>query len=221
MARNKAFDPNRALDEAIVCFKRHGYHGTSLAVLTDAMGIGRASLYATYGDKRSVYLKALDAYVQRTTSFIVDRLESPEDPAGAIRSLLSDLACLAGSTDGRFGCFMANSAVDMAHDDDEAQALLHAGFARVENAFTLTLARAGELGQLDSRHEPRTLARMFVATIQGIRVLGKTTPNPAALLDVVSAACSCFDNVATRRSRSTNSIRLARSQRPTQGGRDD
>ena len=54
MARGKDFDPIEALDEAIACFKRTGYHGTSLSVLTGQMGIGRASMYATYGDKRSL-----------------------------------------------------------------------------------------------------------------------------------------------------------------------
>jgi TetR/AcrR family transcriptional repressor of nem operon len=209
MARGKAFDPTEALDQAIACFKRHGYHGTSLTLLTETMGIGRASMYATYGDKRSVYLMALGAYIESTTSLIVERLGAAEDPADAIRSLLSDVASLAGSDDGRFGCFMANSAVDLAHDDAEVHALVHAGFTGVEDAFTLALARACELGQLDPDHEPRVLARMFVATIQGIRVIAKANPNPAALLDVVSAACSCFDDVSTRHRRTPHTTRLA------------
>ena len=55
MVRMKEFDPAEVRELAVQAFKRHGYHAAALDTLTDEMGIGRASLYATYGDKRALF----------------------------------------------------------------------------------------------------------------------------------------------------------------------
>src|SRR5215213_8653064 len=75
--RPRQFDAERALDAALMLFWRHGYEGTSLAALTDAMGINVPSLYAAFGNKETLFRKALDRYVQRPASYLPNALKEP------------------------------------------------------------------------------------------------------------------------------------------------
>ena len=101
MARPKAFDPAEVLDGAIRTFRAHGYGGTSMARLTGAMGIGRASLYATYGNKHALFLKALSTYARQTVSHLVARLDGATDPIEAIGGVLHEVAARASEPAGR------------------------------------------------------------------------------------------------------------------------
>src|SRR6266446_6269359 len=66
MARLKAFDEDRAIDSAVDCFWARGYEATSVRDLAEAMGIGGASLYNAYGDKRELFIRSLERYANRT-----------------------------------------------------------------------------------------------------------------------------------------------------------
>src|SRR4051794_13410816 len=75
--RPREFDADQALDAALMLFWRHGYEGTSLAALTEAMGINVPSLYAAFGNKEALFRKALDRYVQRPASYLPNALKEP------------------------------------------------------------------------------------------------------------------------------------------------
>jgi AcrR family transcriptional regulator len=75
--RPRQFDTQKALDAALLLFWRHGYEGTSLAVLTRAMCINVPSLYAAFGNKETLFRKALDRYLQKPASYLPRALEAP------------------------------------------------------------------------------------------------------------------------------------------------
>src|SRR5216684_4462569 len=75
--RPREFDADEALERALELFWRQGYEGTSLGELTAAMGINRPSLYAAFGNKESLFRKALDRYVGAGMAFLRDALEEP------------------------------------------------------------------------------------------------------------------------------------------------
>ena len=85
MARLKAFDEDRAIDSAVDCFWARGYEATSVRDLAEAMGIGGASLYNTYGDKRTLFTKALERYANRSMRERIARLEASHRPKQAIK----------------------------------------------------------------------------------------------------------------------------------------
>src|SRR5215813_13222992 len=75
--RPREFETEKALDAALLLFWRHGYEGTSLAALTEAMGINMPSLYGAFGNKEMIFLKALDRYIQKPASYLPKALNEP------------------------------------------------------------------------------------------------------------------------------------------------
>ena len=87
--RPRSFDREAALEQALRTFWEHGYDGTSVADLTRAMGIGPPSLYAAFGDKRTLFEEVVESYVTRYGVFLRRALDE-EPTARAVCALLSD-----------------------------------------------------------------------------------------------------------------------------------
>jgi TetR/AcrR family transcriptional repressor of nem operon len=208
VARPKEFDPGRALDRALRCFKENGFHGASLCTLTQAMGVGRASLYATYGDKRALFMAALADYARATIDYFVGRLDAAEDPLEEIRSMLADTAARCAQPEGRFGCFLVNSTSELAANDEEVRRFVASRFERLEDAYFRALVRARDQGRLSAHRDPRALARFLFATVVGLRVVGKARPDPRLLRDIADSAVACLgpepSSMPTGRSKRSN-----------------
>ncbi len=80
MARPREFDETTVLEAAMCCFWAKGYEMTSVRDLSEQMGITGASLYNAFGDKRSLYKKALDHYLQQSVHERVGRIEASFPP---------------------------------------------------------------------------------------------------------------------------------------------
>src|SRR5216683_2144590 len=90
MARPREFDRDEALDRATRAFWAKGYASTSTEDLLAAMNIGRQSLYNAFGDKRRLYLEALERYQRESNASNLKRLNSSASPLGGIEALLRD-----------------------------------------------------------------------------------------------------------------------------------
>lgn len=192
MPRPKAFDPDDALTQAIACFRRHGFAAASLDDLTEAMGIGRQSLYATYGDKRALFLQGLRWYADGMVARFAKWLDGDGPPLETITAVLREIARFAASPEGADGCFMTNSAADLAARDPDVRGILVDAYTRIEDTFARALRRARRSGALPPDRDPRAIARFLVTFIQGLRVIGTTRPNPKRLRDDVEAALRCL-----------------------------
>jgi len=193
MPRPKEFNPDHALDSALECFKRHGFNGASMSTLTKEMGVGRASIYATYGDKRALFMNALAEYTDATIGFFIARLDAAEDPIEGIRSLVRDIASWSACDDGRFGCFLVNSTSELAATDPEIRAFVARSFERIENGYLRALERARSRGAFGADRDLRSLARFLGATVIGLRVIGKARPDPEVLGDIAESALRCLE----------------------------
>src|SRR5215470_7162266 len=87
MARPRSFDPDDALARAMEAFWAKGYEGTSLADLVAATGLNKGSLYAAFGDKRRLYLAAIERYERVAIDATIARLRDAVDPAAAIAAV--------------------------------------------------------------------------------------------------------------------------------------
>jgi TetR/AcrR family transcriptional repressor of nem operon len=184
MARPKAFDRDQALEDAMNVFWVKGYEATSLEDLLRAMKIGRQSLYDTFGDKRALFLAALERYRHLTDGFVRSCMADAPSVKAGIRRLFMQVVD-EPEHHKRRGCLLVNSAVELAPHDADAARIVAAGQRAAERIFRQGLELARERGELAEGRDLRALARYLVSALQGLRVMAKGNPPPAALRDIV------------------------------------
>ncbi|MFD8999417.1 TetR/AcrR family transcriptional regulator [Streptomyces sp. NPDC059582] len=194
MARSKEFDPDAALESALELFWRRGYEATSMADLVERLGIGRASLYATYGNKRDLYLKALERYGESRDPRLLRELSQPGPALPAVRAVVRRFAAEAADDDGRArGCFVTNTAAELAPHDDAAARRVELSWEHLETLLHSALVRAQAQGELPADREPRALARMLLVLMQGLRVVGKVSTDPTRVRDAAEQALAILE----------------------------
>ncbi|MYW65558.1 TetR family transcriptional regulator [Streptomyces sp. SID8379] len=194
MARTKEFDPDAALRAAQELFHRRGYEATSMADLVEHLGVGRASIYATFGNKHELYLKAMDRYAESTGAVTVAELSGDGPPLDAVRALVRRFADEAATDDRRrLGCLVTNTAAELGPHDTQAARRVERSWEQIETLLHATLTRARARGELPEGRDPRALARMLLVLLQGIRVTGKASQDPARVRDAAEQALTLLD----------------------------
>lgn len=193
MARTKEFDPDAVLDRALDLFWRRGYEATSMADLVEALGIARASIYGTFGGKHDLYLAALGRYQRARDGQVLEALSRPGPALPAVRALVIDFAEQAAGDDLRRGCFVTNTAVELAPHDAAAARRVEASWDALEAGLTSALLRARAQGELAAGRDPRGLARMLLVLLQGIRVVGKAGGDAERARDAAAQALTLLD----------------------------
>ena len=186
MARTKEFDPEAALQAALELFWRRGYEATSMADLVDHLGIGRASIYATYGSKHDLYLKALELYGRTTGLASAEILSQPGPVLPAIRTLL--LSVVGVSPEQPKGCLVTNAAIELMGTDEAVCRQVESSLGAVELALTSAVMRARAQGEIPADKDPVALGRFLLVIMQGIRVLSRGEPDPDRVRDAVDQA---------------------------------
>lgn len=199
MARPKAFDEDQVLDKAVALFWRQGYHATSIQDVVESLNINRASLYDTYGDKRTLFLKALQRYRERQAQAVVDFLQGPGDPLDKLRALLETTARDTLTDREHKGCFMVNAAMELVNQDPEIARIAADNQRVIENALEQLIGQGQALGQIAGTRDARTLAQFVFSSLNGIRVVGKTNPDKPALDGIVSVVLAALQNPSTER----------------------
>jgi TetR/AcrR family transcriptional repressor of nem operon len=189
MARTKEFDPDSALRAALDLFWRQGYEATSMQDLVEHLGIGRASIYATFGSKHELYLRALDRYCEELGGRSGHLLSGSGPALPGVRRFLESLAAEALEDPDRKGCFVTNTAVEFLPRDESVAELVDIGMNGLQAAIAGALVRAQEQGELSADKDPQALARFLVTFVQGVRVMAKR-PDRQRLTDAVDQALS-------------------------------
>jgi len=192
MARIKAFDESAVLDKALEIFWHKGYNGTSAQDLVDGLGINRSSMYDTFGDKRTLFIKALRHYQENYTHALSDLAEHSEDALKTIKQIFQSLV-KEGLTDKLTkGCFVVNTAIELAPHDKEIAAIVAENMQEAENAFYTTIKRGQKAGQLSANIDARATARFLFNNVNGLRVATRAGKDKKALDDVVKVMLSIF-----------------------------
>ncbi|MBV2357067.1 TetR/AcrR family transcriptional regulator; helix-turn-helix transcriptional regulator [Streptomyces sp. J2-1] len=194
MARTKEFDPDTALRAAVELFWQQGYEATSMADLVAHLGVGRASLYATFGSKHDLYLKALDHYTEANDTRLLEELSRPGPALPAVRAVVRRFAEeSAGAETASRGCFVTNTAAELCPHDPEAARRAEASWARLETLLHAALSRARAQGEIPADRDPRALARMLLVLMQGLRVAGKCGADAGRSRDAAEQALRALD----------------------------
>ena len=190
---NKQFDTDVALSKAMEVFWAHGYEAASLSELLKRMGIGKKSLYDTFGNKQSLFLKALEHYGQTAIRDIRARLSADGSPLVNLKHLLQDWQTM-HSQPGSCGCMLGTNIADFNTDDKAIASIMRAYLQQLEDVFTATLRRAQTVGELSSVANPRNLARLLLCTTQGMALLGRVMDDDTTLKGAVEVAISLLEN---------------------------
>jgi len=166
----KQFDREQALSEAMHLFWAKGYDAVGVSELLDTMGIGRQSMYDTFGSKRELFLSALRQYVSGQVAAVQGLLQASDRPMEDIDAAFDYWKQLVRL--GR-GCFAGNSFSELGPRDPEVAQVLQRGMQGVAGAFQETLQRAVDRGDLQPDTDVAGLADLIVTTGQGVALLSQ------------------------------------------------
>ncbi len=194
VGRPKEFDQQEALERAMRVFWTYGYEATSVQNLLDAMGINRGSMYDTFGDKHALFTAAVDHYGKTVTTGLEATLDAKGSPLGNVRKTLRAMCDQALVGNGTCkGCMATHIAVELAPHDPVVAKAVKGLLDRIEQAFHRALKRAVAEGELSPAADVRAFARFFTATVQGLVVMGKTSPGKSVMRDIAGVAISVLE----------------------------
>lgn len=172
MGRHREFDVDQALDAALCVFWRKGYEGSSYTDLTQAIGVERPALYAAFGNKEALFLKALDRYYTRYLNFFPQSLQLPTS-----REVVAHILNHAVELNTRFpehsGCLGVHGALAGADDAQPVREALFAAREQGERLLRERLQKAQQEGDLPAEADCTTLAAYVCAVIHGMAVQAK------------------------------------------------
>lgn len=174
--RPRSFDTEAAVERAMGVFWSHGYHGTALPDLLRATKLSRGSLYAAFGDKHSLFLRALDRYIADALARIDVELAPRREPLDGVRAYLAGYVDRMSGANGRRGCLLVATAMELAGLDAEVGRRIASFFKTMETRVADALSRAKAAGKLADGVEPSSAARILICFLWGLRVVAKTTP---------------------------------------------
>lgn len=183
MGRQLTFDRDEKLKQAMRLFWEKGYEATSMQELVDTLGINRFSLYNTFGDKRKLFLEAMERYRKSVLRSLVEPLLAPDASLAAIHRYLDNLSAGLITPSGDCGCFFQNAVAECGPQDEDIRRQVEATFARLEQLLEQALQRAQDSGELKRLQDPRQGARFIVTHIQGIILLRKATRDSDRVLE--------------------------------------
>lgn len=190
--RPREFDTDKAIESAMGVFWSSGYYATSLPDLLEATNLSRGSLYAAFGDKRGLFLHALDRYIADSLTRLDAELGPQNEALVGVRACLARYVERSSGVAGKRGCLVVATAMELAGHDTEVEQRIRRFFKAMETRLTAALGRAKSEGRLADGIEPATAARLIMCLLEGMRVVGKTNSDRSAAQAVVETLIDRF-----------------------------
>ncbi|MEP6613077.1 MAG: TetR/AcrR family transcriptional regulator [Mucilaginibacter sp.] len=192
MPRKKEFDEDELLEKAVNLFWQKGYNATSAQDLVDGLGINRSSLYNAYTDKRTLFKKSLIHYQLKQTNAMIATLAKAENAKKALKQIFAGL--IEESVNDRLlkGCFMVNTAVELAGIDEEIGDIVNKNNKSVEDALTKIIEKGQKDDQFSSKTDARAFARFVFGNITAIKVAARSGTDRKALEDMAEIALAAL-----------------------------
>jgi AcrR family transcriptional regulator len=195
MGRPREFDTDAALEKAMRLFWTKSYEGTSVADLTETLGISRPSLYAAFGDKQSLFRAALERYAAGPASYVAAALGKPTAREVA-EQLLRGAAELQAGSNNPGGCLTVNGAIACGDEAEPVRQALNAhrtaGMALLRRRFEQAKAQL----DLPKDCDPAALARFVATIVYGMAVLASGGASRKELEQVINTAMKAWPETA-------------------------
>jgi len=193
MARPRDFDEQQALEKAMQLFWLKGYHGTSPQDLLDTLSLSRSSLYRTFTDKHTLFLKALAHYQEFSTAEIKKMIDPADTVKESIRKLLEFIAEVVLTDELHKGCFMLNSEIELSLHDQEVHEMVVKNDRELEDIFYHLIKKGQQSGEISKTHDAGTMASFFLNTAKGIRVTAKSNPDKEMFRHIIATAVTALN----------------------------
>jgi AcrR family transcriptional regulator len=185
--RPLGFDRDAALNQAMLLFWRHGYEATSVSDLTEVMAITPPSLYTAFGDKKQLFLEAVQRYVSgpvTSNSIIDDAPTAREAAAGLLRAAAIGFTGVSTPS----GCLLASSAISCSPAAADVQKALSTIRLGIEKRLRTKIEKENAIRRPKTKVDAGTMAGYVMALIQGMSSLARDGAPRRKLLAVAHAA---------------------------------
>jgi AcrR family transcriptional regulator len=197
--RPRAFDRDDALDRAMHLFWRRGYEATSVSDLTESMGITPPSLYAAFGDKKRLFLEAVDRYQAGPGSFAQAALCDEPTAERAMRRLLLDTIESFFEPNNPKGCMVVLAATNCTTESSDILDELASRRRAAERLVRDRIAAGRNAGEFAADTDVDTLAGAIITTLYGLSIKARDGASRASLRKVVEQVMSMWPRPRTRR----------------------
>lgn len=188
MPRVKLFDENEVLAKAMDLFWKQGYSATSIQDLVAHLGINRASLYDTFGDKKQLFKKSFELYRKSRINQIESFFANQPDVKVGFSEFFNNAVSEAVLDKDRKGCFAVNTISELAPHDEGCLAVLNSNRQDYETLFYNYLKKAQKNNQLSKEKDLKTLSSLLYIIYNGILVSSKIQTNKKEVSDAISIA---------------------------------
>jgi AcrR family transcriptional regulator len=197
--RPRAYDPDQALAAAMQAFWRLGYTATSLEELSAATNMNRPSLYAAFGDKRTLYLKTLDGYIASAQQQLVRIFESSSTLADCLRDFF-DTVLSGYLPEGKpaRGCYLIATAATQSLLDEGVGQRLQAALDSFDRLIEQRLRRAQSVGELPAEADPAALASLVLALNHTLALRSRAGVARPALEVIIKGAVRAICGASSR-----------------------
>ena len=190
MPRVKLFDEKEVLIKAMNLFWKQGYSATSVQDLVSHLGINRASLYDTFGDKNQLFKKSFEYYRKINKEGLIQFFESRPNVKNAFLELFNIAIEEAILDKDKKGCFVVNTITELVPNDDSLISVLESNKKDLVEIFYNYLKEGQKGGKLNINQDVQSLAILFYTLYNGLRVVSKIRPNKKELSDSIKVALS-------------------------------
>lgn len=193
--RNRSFDKNDALEQAMLVFWTNGYPGTSLSDLTNAMGINKSSLYSAFGNKENLFNQAIDLYANKYGLVHNDELLKMEIKLSErIRNFLLSIARMITSTNLPTGCLICNSTSEIAGSCLPDNAVKNISAMNQQTVISLTefFEKEQQKGNLNGKLSSNTLANYLLTLQFGLAISARNGSDMKELEEIINFSIGQF-----------------------------
>ncbi|MBX2822922.1 MAG: TetR/AcrR family transcriptional regulator [Rhodothermaceae bacterium] len=174
MARPRSFNEQEVLDQAVNIFWRKGFADTSIGDLEEALGMGRQSIYNTFGDKRALFVRALQQYYERGSAFISATFSGQRRGLDSIYSYFDAVITRQTDSDERRGCFLVKCLVDHGTSDSEVTSRCKSNESLLVTVFKKALGEALEDQTVPGTIDVEATAMMLSTQTYGLSVMARS-----------------------------------------------
>ena len=193
MPRVKSFDEEEVLAKAMHLFWKQGYAATSIQDLVTYLGINRASLYDTFGDKEQLFKKSFALYRKQSIEGISQLLNSHSNVRDGFYTLFNKAIDEALLDPDRKGCFAVNNTTELVPNNESCLEILSTNRSAFEQLFYEYLKKGQENGQLKKGNDLKSLASLLFTLYNGMLVVSKINRNKKELMETVKLTLRLMD----------------------------